>query len=314
TQNSAHIDRTVYINFVQCRLIVCAEKYSQRLQARPPSLMLTHTMYSLEKQPVTKQPTGGMSSVTKVTPAPRAATYPAGFPHDLDVCNSAVISQPGGLEALDGHSMLYVVQQVELLEAISGFETANKYEIQNRLGQKILIAAETSSCCFRRCCGSNRPFTIEITDLYGSTFMYIDRPLRCSQIPWCCCLQKLTVESPRGRPIGYVLQECSFIRPVFRVESGDHDDLFRIKGPWCMCKCCGSVKFKIKSPDGQANVGIISKDWAGLMQEMLTDADKFGVTFPESLAAEKKATLLAAVFLIDFLYFEDNSAKKKATQ
>ncbi|KHJ80049.1 hypothetical protein OESDEN_20286 [Oesophagostomum dentatum] len=41
------------------------------------------------------------------------------------------------------------------------------------------------------------------------------------------------------------------------------------------------------------------------MQEMLTDADTFSATFPLNLDVNVKAGLLAATFLIDFLYFED---------
>ena len=40
---------------------------------------------------------------------------------------------------------------------------------------------------------------------------------------------------------------------------------------------------------------------------MVTDADNFVVTFPQSLDVKKKALLLGACFLIDFMYFEDRS-------
>lgn len=43
------------------------------------------------------------------------------------------------------------------------------------------------------------------------------------------------------------------------------------------------------------------------MQEMFTDADNFAATFPLSICKEAKATILGAVFLIDFMYFEDNA-------
>ena len=43
-----------------------------------------------------------------------------------------------------------------------------------------------------------------------------------------------------------------------------------------------------------------------MLQEGLTDADNFGVTFDRALGADQKALLLATVFLIDFMYFEDN--------
>ena len=43
-----------------------------------------------------------------------------------------------------------------------------------------------------------------------------------------------------------------------------------------------------------------------LMQELLTDADNFNSQFILSLKAESKILILSSIFLIDFLYFEDN--------
>ncbi len=57
------------------------------------------------------------------------------------------------------------------------------------------------------------------------------------------------------------------------------------------------------------HVGQITKQWSGLVNEVLTDADNFGVIFPMDLHVHHKATLLAAVFLIDFMYFEDKGDK-----
>ena len=44
--------------------------------------------------------------------------------------------------------------------------------------------------------------------------------------------------------------------------------------------------------------GQIRKQWSGIVKEMFTDADNFGVTFPMDLDAKVKATMLGAVFLI----------------
>ena len=52
------------------------------------------------------------------------------------------------------------------------------------------------------------------------------------------------------------------------------------------------------SADDDTQVGKISKQWAGLAKELLTDADKFGISFPMDLDVKCKATLLGAVFLI----------------
>ena len=47
-----------------------------------------------------------------------------------------------------------------------------------------------------------------------------------------------------------------------------------------------------------------SKQWSGLLREAFTDSDIFGISFPMDLDVRMKAVLLAACFLIDFMYFE----------
>ncbi|KAI8484103.1 Phospholipid scramblase 3 [Branchiostoma belcheri] len=51
-------------------------------------------------------------------------------------------------------------------------------------------------------------------------------------------------------------------------------------------------------------VGKISKQWSGLLKEAFTDADNLGIQFPMDLDVKVKATLLGALFLIDFMFFE----------
>ena len=58
------------------------------------------------------------------------------------------------------------------------------------------------------------------------------------------------------------------------------------------------------SPDGSTEVGKISKQWTGLLREAFTDADNFGISFPVDLDVRMKATLIGALFLIDFMFFE----------
>lgn len=49
---------------------------------------------------------------------------------------------------------------------------------------------------------------------------------------------------------------------------------------------------------GEKRVGVISKKWGGLVREILTDKDSFGVSFPADLEPKYKALFLAACFLI----------------
>ena len=64
------------------------------------------------------------------------------------------------------------------------------------------------------------------------------------------------------------------------------------------------MEFKVLTPDGETEVGKISKQWTGLLKEAFTDADNFGISFPMDLDVRCKATLIGAVFLIDYMFFE----------
>jgi len=198
---------------------------------------------------------------------------------------------------------LLVKQKVELLEAFTGFETANKYKVLNSLGQDVFYAKEDTDCCTRQCCGPSRPFDMNLTDNSGMEAIHLTRPLRCQACCFPCCLQEVEVSSPPGSVIGTVEQEWSFIYPRFVIKDQGGSPVLRIEGPLCPISCCGDVDFKVVTMEGQ-EVGLITKQWSGLAREAFTDADNFGISFPLDLDVKVKATLLGALFLIDFMYFE----------
>ena len=71
---------------------------------------------------------------------------------------------PPGLEYLSSIDHLLVQQQVDMLEAFTGWEQCNKYRVFNNLGQQCYYAFEESSTCQRLCCGTHREFIIHIVD------------------------------------------------------------------------------------------------------------------------------------------------------
>lgn len=219
---------------------------------------------------------------------------------------------PPGLEYLTSVDQLLVKQQVEILEMMTGWESANKYKILNSQGQQVYFAAEESDLCMRQCCGPQRGFTIHITDNMGQEVIRVGREFKCcAGCPWCagfdCCAHEIAIEAPVGNVVGYVKQECSSWVPRYVILDADHNEILRIKGPCCICQgicCTWDQEFPVFSPDEQHEVGKISKQWTGLVKEMFTDADNFGVSFPADLDVRVKATLIGAVFLIDFMFFE----------
>merc|ERR1719323_236233 len=202
---------------------------------------------------------------------------------------------------------LLIKQQVELLEAFTGWESCNKYRIFNSMGQDVFYAKEDNDCCTRMCCGPGRPFEMEIVDNLGREVIHLVRPLNCQACCFPCCLQYLEVQSPRGHVIGTVHQEWTFCTPLFTIKDHLGNPVLKIEGPMCGYECCTDVDFNVTSAVNGSEVGKITKQWSGFGREMFTDSDNFGVNFPIDLDVKVKATLLGATFLIDFMYFEKQS-------
>ena len=96
----------------------------------------------------------------------------------------------------------------------------------------------------------------------------------------------------------------SILEPKYSVKDAEGNVALTIEGPICTFSICGSVEFKVLSPDGSNEVGKISKEWSGFLKETFTDADIFGINFPVDLDVRMKAVLLGACMLIDFNFFE----------
>jgi len=247
---------------------------------------------------------------------PSASQLPPGY---IPLATDGAQGNPGlaGLQYLTQIDQLFVKQKVEVFEAFVGWESNNKYSIQNKFGQTIFMAREENNCCtLNCCCGSLRNFDMAICDLAGTEVIHIKRPLNCQGCCFPCCLQTLEVQSPPGTVVGTVEEEWTLFKPRFRVKDQAGETVLIIQGPFWMCSCsCGDVKFSVLSPekdvsqvernkDGYPVIGKISKKWSGLAEEYFTDSDNFGVSFPLELDVNVKATLLGAVILLDFMFYE----------
>uniref|UniRef100_A0A914URN6 Phospholipid scramblase n=1 Tax=Plectus sambesii TaxID=2011161 RepID=A0A914URN6_9BILA len=222
---------------------------------------------------------------------------------------------PPGLEYLTMIDQILCHQQISLAEVFTGWETNNKYVVRNSMGQQVYYAFEETDVCMRMCCGKNREFTIHVVNNYNQEVMKIYRPFKCfAGCCWCaaldCCAHETFIEAPVGVPIGSVRQlptGCTF---DYAIRDAAGETQLIIDGPCLMCRCCADVEFPVYTKDKQMRVGCVTKQWGGLVKEMVTNADNFGITFPLDLDVKTKATLMGAMFLIDFMVFEDRNKNR----
>ena len=76
----------------------------------------------------------------------------------------------------------------------------------------------------------------------------------------------------------------------------------------CIAGICCDHTFTIKDPEGN-EIGKIVKQKPSNFQELATetisDADVFAIEFQKNLSTEKKATLFGSLYLIDYMFFEN---------
>lgn len=206
------------------------------------------------------------------------------------------------MAAFDPVDTFLVKQDIEYFEAATGFETENSYQVLGASGMTAVlgpvVAKESSGVLARMCCGTRRPWTIRLAP---------PQPLLVIQRPFKWLFQEIRVYSgPDGRFLGTVRRDSKGwpFQKNFSIDDASGAPLLKVTCPFLSF----GWNFTLRDLEG-CELGHITKKWAGVLQECFTDADNFGVGFPIELPGTTKALLLAAVFLIDFCFFEDNAVQ-----
>ncbi|MBN1124100.1 MAG: hypothetical protein JXA82_03770 [Sedimentisphaerales bacterium] len=194
-----------------------------------------------------------------------------------------------GLEQVRG---LIVSQHKEWGEILSGFETRNKYVVLDEFGQELYLAMEEGgSFLVRSFLKALRPFEIVLMRLNQQPVFRIHRPFRFY-------FHEVEVRDAEGHTLGAIKRRFSILRRRYDVINDQGQMIYELLGP-----LLHPWTFEIRR--GEELFGKITKRWSGVGKEMFTDADNFGVEWPSDWPARVKALFLGAVFLIDFMYFEN---------
>ena len=182
-----------------------------------------------------------------------------------------------------------IKQKMELIEALSGFETKNKYSICDESGREIFYAYEESNFFISQFMGSHRTLKLNIVSLGGENKMVIGRP-------FYFLFPKHIVYGPDGQVIGKINGRFKWVDRFFEIfnESGL---VFE-----CLSKHVHFWTYDILS-HGQ-KVGQILKKWSGTGKEIFTDADNFLVDFGTISDEKSKMLVLATAFAVDLNIFE----------
>ncbi|MBC8377914.1 MAG: scramblase [Planctomycetes bacterium] len=198
------------------------------------------------------------------------------------------------MDALTEVDSLVIQQRKEWGEILTGFETKNKYAVMNAAGDQLYYAAEVGgNFLVRMFLKAWRPFEIAIVRPDNQMVLRLKSPFRFY-------FRELHIFNPSGQMLGRLQRRFTLLRRRYSVYDAQGNELLELFGP-----LLHPWTFEIRQDE--KILGKITKKWSGLLKEGFTDADNFGVTFPADWPKEAKAVLLGAVFLIDFVHFENKN-------
>lgn len=200
------------------------------------------------------------------------------------------------MDGLQDHQEIVVRQNKEWGEILTGLEGTNRYTLFDRQGNELYTAGEVAGgTLWRWVLKAARPFTINVMDRSGRIVLRLERPFRFF-------FHELKVSDGHCTHIGTIRKRFTFFRRRYDVM----DRFGRFA-----CELFGPIfhpwTFDIHQRGRKK--GKITKKWSGGMKELFTDADNFGIRFPNEASGDLKSILLGAVFLIDFVHFENSGSR-----
>ncbi len=193
---------------------------------------------------------------------------------------------------LAGHTQLIVQQRLEGLEALTGFETSNRYAVLTPDGNEAMYAYEESGTLNRQFMGSRRPMNIHVVGGGGEPVLTANRPFFWFR-------SKMHVRRPDETPLGGLYRQFAGLSRKFSLVDASGRQVAEIKG-----SVFRRYTFVAQDSAG-AELGRITKEWSGMFREAMSDADTFKVEFSDLQPGNDfRLLLLASAFAIDLDFFE----------
>lgn len=180
-------------------------------------------------------------------------------------------------------------------EKVNFLKFENEYKIFNESGQQIgavkqkLTGGQKVTRLFLN--KAMLPFRLDIENAEGGIEASVTRG-------WTFIMSKVRILDTNGTPIAQIKQKFRLLKPRFVISDMENRQIGEILGDW------KAWNFKITDASG-AEIGKISKQWAGIAREAFTTADKYNVSIDPNFAnsATKKA-LLACAITVDMVLKE----------
>lgn len=229
---------------------------------------------------------------------------------------------------------ILIKQHFDTLEAITGCEIQNKYNIyqkqqgkmKKQIKDKLWVAKEKSGCYSRQCLSNScREFDIKLKNesKLDQDLVSVRIHKECTCTCYCLNRPKFKVEytehQGQEQYLGSIQDDFDCCNFNFSVFGPNNEKLYRIYTGCCQCgiccqgcpcKTCEKVDFKVFDNSGK-EIAVIEKRGKNCLKNMLNDADNFGLEFPKSMGWEHRTLMIAAMLLIDFMMFEESQEQNK---
>jgi len=187
------------------------------------------------------------------------------------------------------------------LEILSPFELKNRYEIVILAQKNYFGCVYENSVSFfnmigRQLFGSWRPANLLFEDENRNLILHMKKKFRFY-------FHYLEIKDASNKKLGFIERRFHLFRSNYEIRDAYHRVVMNVRGPFFHLPFTDQkFLFKKKNQD----VGHVSKEWRGALREYFTDGDTFHSVIDRTLSVEEKILLFGAVFLIDFVCFEEN--------
>lgn len=180
-------------------------------------------------------------------------------------------------------------------EKVNLFKFENCYRVYNEKGeiigsinQKLSVSQKLLRLILNK---AMLPFRLEIRDSNETLQTSINRG-------WTFFMSKITIQDAENQSIGIINQKFKLFKPTFQIADTSGQHIAEISGDW------KGWNFLIKN-SSSAQIGTISKKWAGAMKEIFTTADKYNVHIDTQLTSNLvKAIIISSAITIDMVLKE----------
>ena len=186
-----------------------------------------------------------------------------------------------------------IVRKEKEIGTLFGYEAPNQYTITDPSERVVGYVRECpGGALARQLLKAKRSFSMRMLDSLGQTICNIYHP-------FCFYFHRFIVETVDEGPIGFINERFSFIRPIVDIADGQGRLLFKMDST-------SSALWTFPIFRQGQEVAEVRKKWEGLANELLFDADTFGVSYKaDNLTEKERLVILAASILMDISCFEN---------